>query len=125
MLNKFILKIASLFFKVGFTLYDSLDDFDSVQKEREKSRGSKMWYCKWVLRIVMPIIVVVLGLLLFNGCSAKNTQPSVVYEPVMIPQKCEVDIPQKPLSTGDIAKDNVLILQYSENLLLALKTCIK
>ena len=56
--------------------------------------------------------------LLFVGCS-----PSVIYEEVKIPIKCNIHKTQKPIYSNDIEQDITNILIYNEVLQNDLEVC--
>ncbi len=69
----------------------------------------------------ISVLIFMLSLVVFSGCSAKVVTE---YKPVHIPVKCDVTPPTKPTATGDIVRDNLLILKYVEQLEQSLKLCI-
>ena len=120
MINKLLKRILNFMFKARFTVYDSVEEYESIKIENEKAKYTLQWWMQMMLKIFMPIAVIILGLILF-GCSA--TQPKVEYVPVSIPIKCTIIEPQRPQSSGDIIKDNLLILRYSDEMRIALRKC--
>lgn len=120
MVGKLLKKILNFMFKARFTLYDSIEEYESIKIENEKSKYTLQWCVKQILKISMPIAIIILSLILF-GCSA--TQPKVEYVPVSIPIKCTITEPQRPQPSGDVVKDNLLILKYLDEMHIALRKC--
>lgn len=48
----------------------------------------------------------------------------VVYKEVLVPTKCDIDMPSRPILSGDLVKDYVKAMQHSEVLENGLKFCI-
>lgn len=120
MINKFLKKLLNFMFKAHFTLYDSMEEYENAKTEENTMKYTFTWWAQIALKIFMVIFVVILSLVLF-GCSA--AQPKVEYVPVSIPIKCTIPEPQRPQSSGDIIKDNLLILKYSDEMRIALRKC--
>lgn len=104
------------FFKSKLTVYNNLDEYNS---RHILERFSGKWWGEVIIKVVMLTVIVISSLLLF-GCSPKVITE---YKTVQVPVKCQLEIPKKPTSTGDILKDNTLILKYNEELLITLKKC--
>lgn len=119
MLNKIYNKILNILFKLKFTLYDSMDEYNSAKEEEEAAKYSFSWYVGIFLKIFMAFFILLLSFILF-GCSTKT---QIEYVPVSVPVACDVEEPQRPLYTGDVVKDNIKILMYAEELNAALKKC--
>ena len=120
MTGKLLKKILNFIFKAHFTLYDSVEEYECMKIENEKAKYTFQWWTQIILKISIPILVLILSLGLF-GCSA--TQPKVEYVPVSIPIKCTIYEPQRPQPSGDIIKDNLLILKYADEMRIALRKC--
>lgn len=120
MIDKLLKKILNFIFKARFTLYDSVEEYESVKMEDKEVKYTFQWWTQVILKIFMAIFIIVLGFILF-GCSA--TQPKVEYVSVSIPIKCTIPEPQRPQPSGDIIKDNILILKYSDEMRIALRKC--
>lgn len=120
MIDKLLKKILNFMFKAHFTVYDTVEEYERVKIENEKAKYTLEWWVRIILKISIPIVIIILGLILF-GCSA--TQPKVEYVPVSIPIKCTITEPQRPQPSGDIIKDNLLILKYSDEMRIALRKC--
>ena len=75
--------------------------------------------------ILLGILFFILTLFLF-GCSAKE---QVIYkqsvQEVFIPVKCNIVMPVKPQSTGDVVKDNINLIAYLKDTERTLKACVK
>lgn len=119
MINKFKKYLISLFFKSKSTLFDSIEEYDAVKAEEKELRFSFKWWLQQVMKFMFLVIIIVITLLLF-GCSAKTITK---YEPVYIPIACEVKEPVRPKSSGDIIKDNIMILKYADELHVSLNKC--
>lgn len=104
------------FFKSKLTIYNNFNEYEN---RSVIERFSGKWWAEIVMKIVMMTIIILSSLLMF-GCSPKVITE---YKTVNVPVKCNVQIPKKPNSSGDILKDNTLILKYNEELLLLLKKC--
>lgn len=104
------------FFKSRLTIYNHIDEYKS---RSILERFSSKWWSEVIIKLIMLLIIIISSLLLF-GCTAKTITE---YKTVQVPVKCKIDIPSKPKSTGDILKDNILILKYSDELFIALKKC--
>lgn len=120
MINKFKKYLISLFFKSKSTLYDSVEEYDAVKAEEKELRFSFKWWLQQVMKFMFLVIIIVITLLLF-GCSPATITK---YEPVYIPIACEVKEPVRPKSSGDVIKDNIMILKYADELNVALNKCI-
>lgn len=120
MINKFKKYLISLFFKSKSTLYDSVEEYDAVKAEEKELRFSFKWWLQQLMKFMFLVIIIVITLLLF-GCSPATITK---YEPVYIPIACEVKEPVRPNSSGDIIKDNIMILKYADELNVALNKCI-
>lgn len=120
MINKFKKYLISLFFKSKSTLFDSIEEYDAVKAEEKELRFSFKWWLQQVMKFMFLVIIIVITLLLF-GCSPATITK---YEPVYIPIACEVKEPVRPKSSGDVIKDNIMILKYADELNVALNKCI-
>jgi len=120
MINKFKKYLISLFFKSKSTLYDSVEEYDAVKAEEKELRFSFKWWLQQVMKFMFLVIIIVITLLLF-GCSPATITK---YEPVYIPIACEVKEPVRPNSSGDVIKDNIMILKYADELKISLNKCI-
>lgn len=119
MINKFKKYLISLFFKSKSTLFDSIEEYDAVKAEEKELRFSFKWWLQQVMKFMFLVIIIVITLLLF-GCSAKTITK---YEPVFIPIACEVKEPIRPKASGDVIKDNIMILKYADELHVSLNKC--
>lgn len=119
MINKIYKKILQIIFKLKFTLYDSMEEYNNIKNEEANIKYSFAWYICIVLKIVMALFIIVLSLILF-GCSAKT---HIEYVPVSVPVVCDVDIPKKPIYSGDVVKDNLMIMLYADELRASLEKC--
>lgn len=120
MINKLKKYLISLFFKSKSTLFDSIEEYDAVKAEEKELRFSFKWWLQQLMKFMFLVIIIVITLLLF-GCSAKTITK---YEPVFIPIACEVKEPIRPKASGDVIKDNIMILKYADELNVALNKCI-
>lgn len=75
-----------------------------------------------VIRLILFIYALIIALVLMTGCA--TTKAVTEYKYVNIPVKCVVEMPQRPLDTGDILVNNALILKYTETLENLLNKCI-
>lgn len=119
MIKKILSKFVEWFFKSKSTLFDSIEEYDAVKSEEKELRFSFKWWLQQVMKFMFLVIIIVITLLLF-GCSAKTVTK---YEPVYIPIACDVNEPVRPKTSGDIIKDNVMILKYADELNIALNKC--
>lgn len=91
-----------------------------INREKDVRKNKAQFY-----HIGLGVLFFFLSLVLF-GCSAKE---QVVYrqdiQEVYIPVRCKVDVPKKPIPTGDTVKDNINIISYSKEVEQALKACNK
>lgn len=120
MINKLKKYLISLFFKSKSTLYDSVEEYDAVKAEEKELRFSFKWWLQQLMKFMFLAIIIIITLLLF-GCS---TATITKYEPVYIPIACEVKEPVKPKTSGDVIKDNIMILKYADELHVSLNKCI-
>lgn len=120
MINKLLKRLLNFMFKARFTLYDSMEEYENAKTEENTVKYTFTWWVQITLKIFMIIFVVILSLVLF-GCAA--AQPKIEYVPVSIPIKCTIPEPQRPQPSGDIIKDNLLILKYSDEMRIALRKC--
>lgn len=120
MINKLKKYLISLFFKSKSTLYDSVEEYDAVKAEEKELRFSFKWWLQQVMKFMFLVIIIIITLLLF-GCSPATVTK---YEYVYIPVACEVKEPVRPGTTGDVIKDNVMILKYADELKISLNKCI-
>lgn len=120
MIKKVLSKLVEWFFKSKSTLFDSVEEYEAVKAEEKELRFSFKWWLQQVMKIMFLVIIIVITLLLF-GCSPATVTK---YEPVYIPVACEVKEPARPGTTGDVIKDNVMILKYADELNVALNKCI-
>ncbi len=123
MKNKVLQWIMNKLFKSSSFIYNSFHEYEQVKQEEREFIFSFKWWLQWIMKVILLIIIIVITLMLFGGCSGKHVSQS--YEPVYIPVECEVNVPPKPGYTGDILKDNLLIIKYSEELKAALFKCKK
>lgn len=119
MIKKILSKLAEWFFKSKSTLFDSVEEYEAVKAEEKELRFSFKWWLQQVMKIMFLVIIIIITLLLF-GCSPATVTK---YEPVYIPVACEVKEPARPGTTGDVIKDNVMILKYADELNIALNKC--
>lgn len=120
MIKKILSKLAEWFFKSKSTLFDSVEEYEAVKAEEKELRFSFKWWLQQLMKFMFLVIIIIITLLLF-GCSAKTITK---YEPVYIPIACEVKEPVKPNSSGDVIKDNIMILKYADELKISLNKCI-
>ena len=120
MIKKILSKLAEWFFKSKSTLFDSVEEYEAVKAEEKELRFSFKWWLQQLMKFMFLVIIIVITLLLF-GCSPTTITK---YEPVYIPIACEVKEPVKPNSSGDIIKDNIMILKYADELKISLNKCI-
>lgn len=119
MIKKILSKLAECFFKSKSTLFDSVEEYEAVKAEEKELRFSFKWWLQQVMKFMFLVIIIIITLLLF-GCSAKTVTK---YEPVYIPVKCEVIEPIRPKASGDVIKDNIMILKYADELHVSLNKC--
>ena len=120
MIKKILLKLAEWFFKSKSTLFDSVEEYDAVKAEEKELRFSFKWWLQQLMKFIFLVLIIIFTLLLF-GCSPATITK---YEPVYIPIACEVKEPVRPNSSGDIIKDNIMILKYADELKISLNKCI-
>lgn len=65
-------------------------------------------------------ILCFLMLILLSGCSQR-----VIYKDVLVPTKCDVEMPKRPILSGDVLLDIKEALKHSEILESNLRFCIK
>lgn len=120
MRKRILLSMYDWLFKSKYTFYSTQDEYENAKQYESQIKYSFKWWLRILFKVSILIIILILSFILF-GCSHK--QPQVVYKYVSVPVKCDVVIPSKPQYTGDIIKDNINILKYSDILLLNLKKC--
>lgn len=120
MIKKLFAKLIDWFFKSKSTLFDSVEEYDAVKAEEKELRFSFKWWLQQVMKFMFLAIIIVITLLLF-GCTPVTITK---YEPVYIPIACDVKEPVKPKTSGDIIKDNIMILKYADELHVSLNKCI-
>lgn len=57
-----------------------------------------------------------------NGCS--SVKPVVVTKEVMVPVKCEAEIPERPVKVNSITRNVASIVEYTEKLEVIIDTCV-
>lgn len=119
MIKKILSKLAEWFFKSKSTLFDSVEEYEAVKAEEKELRFSFKWWLQQVMKFMFLVIIIVITLLLF-GCSPATITK---YEPVYIPIACEVKEPIRPKASGDVIKDNIMILKYADELSVSLNKC--
>lgn len=120
MIKKILSKLIEWFFKSKSTLFDSLEEYETIKAEEKELRFSFKWWLQQVMKFMFLVIIIIITLLLF-GCSPATVTK---YEYVYIPVACEVKEPVRPGPTGDVVKDNVMILKYADELKISLNKCI-
>lgn len=120
MIKKLFAKLIDWFFKSKSTLFDSVEEYDAVKAEEKELRFSFKWWLQQVMKFMFLAIIIVITLLLF-GCTPVTITK---YEPVYIPIACDVKEPVRPETSGDIIKDNIMILKYADELHVSLNKCI-
>lgn len=120
MIKKILSKLAEWFFKSKSTLFDSVEEYEAIKAEEKELRFSFKWWLQQLMKFIFLVIIIVITLLLF-GCSPATVTK---YEYVYIPVACEVKEPVRPGTTGDVIKDNVMILKYADELKISLNKCI-
>lgn len=119
MIEKLYSKLVEWFFKSKSTLFDSIEEYDAIKAREKELRFSFQWWIQQIMKFIFLVIIIVITLLLF-GCSTKTITK---YEPVYIPVACDVKEPVRPKTSGDIIKDNVMILKYADELSISLNKC--
>ena len=119
-MKQFLKKVLEHIFNSKFTLYDNMEEYEQVKKEKEECRLTGKKTIEIIVKISNLILVFIVGYILF-GCTPKTI---VKYEPVNVPVVCEVDVPVKPKHTGDVVKDNLQITKYAEEVENALLYCV-
>lgn len=119
MIKKILSKLVEWFFKSKSTLFDSVDEYDAVKAEEKELRFSFKWWLQQFMKFIFLVLIIIFTLLLF-GCSPATVTK---YEPVYIPIACDVNEPVRPKTSGDIIKDNVMILKYADELSVSLNKC--
>ena len=68
------------------------------------------------------LLLMCLTLLLFSGC-ASQVEPHIIYKDVLVPVRCDANMPNKPLNKGNFESHKALMIYYlkCEDLL---KQCI-
>lgn len=112
-------KLVEWFFKSKSTLFDSVEEYDAIKAEEKELRFSFKWWLQLIMKFIFLIIIIAVTLMLF-GCSTKTITK---YEPVYIPIACDVNEPVRPKTSGDVIKDNVMILKYADELSVSLNKC--
>lgn len=120
-LRNLLIKFYVHIFKTPWYVFDSEDEVRYYQEAKKAFRKSIGFYIDWGLRIINLIIIFIIGYFLI-GCSATPVTKTE-YKYVNVPVKCEVVMPIKPPSTGDVIKDNLLIMQYADETKAALLKC--
>lgn len=121
MINKFKNYLINMFFKSKSTLFDSIDEYITAKEEEKEVRFSFKWWLQVIMKLIFLIIITAVSLLLF-GCSATTITE---YKQVYVPVSCNVNDVKKPKPSGDIIKDNIMILKYADELLINLNKCKK
>jgi len=70
------------------------------------------------------LLLMCLTLLLFSGCTVNQPkEPYIIYKDVLVPIKCNANMPNKPLNKGNFESHKALMIYYlqCEDLL---KQCI-
>ena len=57
-----------------------------------------------------------------NGCS--SVKPVVVTKEVMVPVKCEAEIPERPSKVNSVIRNVASIVEYTEKLEVIIDTCV-
>lgn len=120
-MKKCLKKILEKIFDSKFTLYDNMQEYESVKQERLSNENKFKKGVEISVKIINLVLVFIVGYTLF-GCTAKT---ETVYKPVYVPVHCEIEIPQKPKTTNDVVLDNINLVKYTETIENALHYCIK
>ena len=69
------------------------------------------------------LLLMCLTLLLFSGCASQPKEPYIIYKDVLVPIRCDANMPNKPLNKGNFESHKALMIYYlqCEDLL---KQCI-
>ncbi|MBN7287450.1 MULTISPECIES: hypothetical protein [Campylobacter] len=69
------------------------------------------------------LLLMCLTLLLFSGCASQVVEPHIIYKDVLVPVRCDADMPVRPLNKGNFESHKALMIYYlkCEDLL---KQCI-
>lgn len=65
--------------------------------------------------------MIIMTIMFLTGCSTKT---HTEYQPVYIPMKCNINIPEAPEYDEDVIITNINILNYAEKLKVALDICV-
>lgn len=57
-----------------------------------------------------------------NGCS--GVKPAIVTKEVLVPVKCEAEIPERPTKVNSITRNVASIVEYTEKLEVIIDTCV-
>lgn len=68
---------------------------------------------------IFLLICIVVG---FSGCSSVKT--AVVTKEVLVPVKCEAEIPERPIKANSITRNVASIVEYTEKLEVIVDTCV-
>lgn len=71
------------------------------------------------LFFIFSVIFAIVFISTFNGCT------KVVYKDVYVPIKCDIEMPLKPILSGNLINDFTNALKHSEILEKDLKFCVK
>lgn len=71
----------------------------------------------WIICLICFVIMV-----LTSSC-AKKVEYITQYQEVKVPIKCEFEIPDRPLDSGDIVINTSNLLSYTERLEVVLRKC--
>lgn len=70
----------------------------------------------------LKISILLSFIVFFSACSVKER---IVTQEVLIPIKCEKDIPNRPKPSGEYGNDVITILAYTEKLEEVVKDCVE
>lgn len=120
-MKKWLKKFLENMFDSKFTIYDSLEEYENIKQEKLANKSKFNKGMEISVKVINLILIFIAGYILF-GCSAKT---EIVYKPVHIPVKCEVEIPSRPKSTQDVVIDNINLIKYTEKVENTLLFCVK
>lgn len=113
--------LINIFFKSKSTLFDSIEEYTLSKEEEKQMRFTFKWWLQVIMKVLFLLLIIIISFLMF-GCSTKTV---TAYKDVYIPVYCEFETVNKPEPTGDVIKDNIMIMKYADELLITLNKCKK
>lgn len=97
----------------------------TVCQTGKKAGSNKLFqFKKELIRLLIVITVLIFTAVYMPGCT---NQPEVVYrtvyKDVLVPVKCDITLPIRPIQTDSPVLNTLNIIEYTQTMEIALKAC--